>query len=183
MKAERRRITSQVDIIDDFQNRYLSAAKYINYKVISQSRSSHPLRFIHRREEIEGAVEKQSLKRNIMDCNENKVILMALSLPSSAESSDESPTTKHSLFTTRATSALGESSGEGETRRRDFSIFSFLAFIYFVMRKIRFSGNNSIFGGCWENFPLVALFRLEKNSQQFILLFFLSRFGLLPLPA
>lgn len=29
------------DIIDDFQNRYLSAAEYINYKVISQSRSSH----------------------------------------------------------------------------------------------------------------------------------------------
>lgn len=42
------RITSQVtvDIIDDFQNRYLSVAKYINYKVISQSRSSHSSSFM-----------------------------------------------------------------------------------------------------------------------------------------
>jgi hypothetical protein len=43
-----RRITSQVtaNIIDDFQNRYLSEAQYINYKVISQSRSGDSFSFL-----------------------------------------------------------------------------------------------------------------------------------------
>lgn len=92
---ERRRIASQVtfDIIDDFQNRYLSVAEYINYKVILQSRSSHSslgrsfpsFRSLRNMAEAmrnnKGRVvtkcEEAITKTMHNGCNENKGILMA----------------------------------------------------------------------------------------------------------
>lgn len=64
MKMERR-ITSQVtaNIIDDFQNRYLSEAQYINYKVISQSRSRFYIKYdIAPENTMKDAVEKTITK-------------------------------------------------------------------------------------------------------------------------